>query len=149
MLSNNTGTDLTDAAIIVASQRDPALFAQIFDRHWTAVHRYCVSRAGADLARRRHRRPGFVARGRKGGVSAPAAGEPRGPLDAGMGVALRYDRRWLRRRSGHLGRRDADAHNNPVRATLADHPARTRIRSAHPLDLGHGLVTIHDSQDSP
>ena len=30
MLSNNTGTDLTDAAIIVASQRDPALFAQIF-----------------------------------------------------------------------------------------------------------------------
>jgi RNA polymerase sigma factor (sigma-70 family) len=44
---NNTDTDLTDAAIIVASQRDPALFAQIFDRHWTRVHRYCVSRAGA------------------------------------------------------------------------------------------------------
>jgi RNA polymerase sigma factor (sigma-70 family) len=47
MRSNNTGTDLTDAAIIVASERDPALFAQIFDRHWTRVHRYCVSRAGA------------------------------------------------------------------------------------------------------
>lgn len=46
MPSNNTDTDLTDAAIIVASQRDPALFAQIFDRHWTRVHRYCVSRAG-------------------------------------------------------------------------------------------------------
>ena len=47
MPSNNAETDLTDAAIIVASQRDPALFAQIFDRHWTRVHRYCVSRAGA------------------------------------------------------------------------------------------------------
>ncbi|MGA8338925.1 MAG: sigma factor [Solirubrobacteraceae bacterium] len=47
MVSNNPGTYLTDAAIIVASQRDPALFAQIFDRHWTRVHRYCVSRAGA------------------------------------------------------------------------------------------------------
>ena len=47
MLSNNADTDLTDAAIIVASQRDPALFAQIFDRHWIRVHRYCVSRAGA------------------------------------------------------------------------------------------------------
>ena len=46
------GTYLTDAAIIVASQRDPALFAQIFDRHWTRVHRYCVSRAaaGEDIA---------------------------------------------------------------------------------------------------
>ncbi len=42
---NNTDTDLTDAAVIVASQRDPALFAQIFDRHWTRVHGYCVSPA--------------------------------------------------------------------------------------------------------
>jgi RNA polymerase sigma factor (sigma-70 family) len=37
----------SDAAIIVASRRDPARFAEIFDRHWPAIHRYCVSRAGA------------------------------------------------------------------------------------------------------
>ncbi len=86
--------------------------------------------------------------GTNGGVSAPGAGEPRSALDPGMRVALRCDRRWLRRRSGHLGRRHADAHNNPVRATLAGHPARPRIRSSHPLELSHGLVTIHESQDS-
>lgn len=42
-----THTHLTDAAIIAASRRDPARFAEIFDRHWTQIHRYCVSRAGA------------------------------------------------------------------------------------------------------
>lgn len=46
MLIANAGTQPTDAAIILASQRDPALFAQIFDRHWIWFHRYCVSRAG-------------------------------------------------------------------------------------------------------
>jgi DNA-directed RNA polymerase specialized sigma24 family protein len=45
MLIANTDAHVTDAAIIAASQRDPALFAQIFDR--TRIHRYCVSRAGA------------------------------------------------------------------------------------------------------
>jgi RNA polymerase sigma factor (sigma-70 family) len=38
---------LSDAAIIVASRTDPARFAEIFDRHWPTIHRYCVSRAGA------------------------------------------------------------------------------------------------------
>ncbi len=28
--------------------RDPTRFAEIFDRHWPTIHRYCVSRAGAD-----------------------------------------------------------------------------------------------------
>jgi RNA polymerase sigma factor (sigma-70 family) len=37
----------TDAAIIAVSRRDPARFAEIFDRHWLKIHRYCVSRAGA------------------------------------------------------------------------------------------------------
>jgi RNA polymerase sigma factor (sigma-70 family) len=41
-----TDTHLTDAAIIRASQRDPAQFAEIFDRHWSKIYRYCVSRAG-------------------------------------------------------------------------------------------------------
>ena len=39
-------TSLTDGAIIAASRRDPARFAEIFDRHWPRIHRYCVSRAG-------------------------------------------------------------------------------------------------------
>ncbi|HET7036497.1 MAG TPA: RNA polymerase sigma factor [Thermomicrobiaceae bacterium] len=38
---------LSDAAIIAASRRDPTRFAEIFDRHWPRIHRYCVSRAGA------------------------------------------------------------------------------------------------------
>ena len=42
-----TSTRLGDGAIIAASRRDPARFAEIFDRHWPRVHRYCVSRAGA------------------------------------------------------------------------------------------------------
>ena len=37
---------LTDGAIIAASRRDPTRFAEIFDRHWPRIHRYCVSRAG-------------------------------------------------------------------------------------------------------
>ena len=40
-------TPLTDAAIINASRRDPTRFAEIFDRHWPRIHRYCVSRAGS------------------------------------------------------------------------------------------------------
>lgn len=38
---------LTDGAIIAASRRVPARWAEIFDRHWARIHRYCVSRAGA------------------------------------------------------------------------------------------------------
>jgi RNA polymerase sigma-70 factor (ECF subfamily) len=43
----------TDAALIAASAADPRAFAGVFDRHWPAIHRFCVSRAGAageDLA---------------------------------------------------------------------------------------------------
>jgi RNA polymerase sigma factor (sigma-70 family) len=46
-------SSFTDGEIIAASRREPARFAEIFDRHWARVHRYCVSRAGSggeDLA---------------------------------------------------------------------------------------------------
>lgn len=36
----------TDAAVIRASQLDPAAFGVVFDRHWVRIHRYCVVRAG-------------------------------------------------------------------------------------------------------
>lgn len=39
-------TRLTDGEIIAASRRNPTRFAEIFDRHWSRIHRYCVSRAG-------------------------------------------------------------------------------------------------------
>lgn len=44
-----------DATLIAASLTDPAAFAAVFDRHWAAIHRYCVTRAhppaaGEDLA---------------------------------------------------------------------------------------------------
>jgi RNA polymerase sigma-70 factor (ECF subfamily) len=37
---------LTDAALIAASLTDVAAFAEVFDRHWPAIHRWCVGRAG-------------------------------------------------------------------------------------------------------
>jgi RNA polymerase sigma-70 factor (ECF subfamily) len=43
----------SDAAVVRASLARPDRFAAVFDRHWTAVHAFCVSRAGAageDLA---------------------------------------------------------------------------------------------------
>jgi RNA polymerase sigma-70 factor (ECF subfamily) len=38
----------SDAAVIARSLRCPEAFGELFDRHWAAVHRYCVSRAGSD-----------------------------------------------------------------------------------------------------
>jgi RNA polymerase sigma-70 factor (ECF subfamily) len=37
---------VTDASLIAASMTDAAAFAGVFDRHWLAIHRWCVSRAG-------------------------------------------------------------------------------------------------------
>jgi RNA polymerase sigma-70 factor (ECF subfamily) len=36
----------SDAALIAASLTDASAFAAVFDRHWPAIHRWCVSRAG-------------------------------------------------------------------------------------------------------
>ncbi len=41
---------LNDAEIIAASERDPACFASIFDRHFTAIHRYLHARVGSTIA---------------------------------------------------------------------------------------------------
>ena len=38
----------SDAEVIERSLRRPEAFGELFDRHWQAVHRYCVSRAGSD-----------------------------------------------------------------------------------------------------
>jgi len=43
----------TDAALIARSLAHPRAFANVFDRHWRAIHAFCTSRAGAageDLA---------------------------------------------------------------------------------------------------
>ena len=48
-----TSLELPDATLIAASVSDPPAFAAVFDRHWTGIHRYCVSRAplvGEDVA---------------------------------------------------------------------------------------------------
>jgi RNA polymerase sigma-70 factor, ECF subfamily len=39
-----------DGAVIAASARDPALFAVVFSRHFTRVHRYLARRVGTSLA---------------------------------------------------------------------------------------------------
>ena len=36
----------TDATLIAASLTDGSAFAAVFDRHWGAIHRWCVARAG-------------------------------------------------------------------------------------------------------
>jgi RNA polymerase sigma-70 factor (ECF subfamily) len=36
-----------DAAVVVASLREPQAFAAIFDRHWPRIHAFCTARAGA------------------------------------------------------------------------------------------------------
>ena len=91
------------------------------------------------------RRPPITAgtREENGGVSAPAAGEPRGALDRGMWIALRCDWRWLRGRSGHLCWRNAHAHNDPIPFPLGGNPAGAGIRSAPPFDLPDRLITCH------
>jgi len=39
-----------DAAAIRASRRDPAAFAEVFDRHFASVHAFARRRVGGDLA---------------------------------------------------------------------------------------------------
>jgi hypothetical protein len=38
MPDKSTDSSHTDGEIIVASRREPARFAEIFDRHWAWVH---------------------------------------------------------------------------------------------------------------
>lgn len=40
----------SDAHIIAASRVEPLVFADVFDRHYDAVHRYLARRVGSDLA---------------------------------------------------------------------------------------------------
>jgi RNA polymerase sigma-70 factor (ECF subfamily) len=37
-----------DADVIAASMTDPTMFGELFDRHWVAVHAFCIRRAGTD-----------------------------------------------------------------------------------------------------
>lgn len=43
-------TDVPDGQLITASVADPAMFAEIFDRHYGELHRYLRRQVGADLA---------------------------------------------------------------------------------------------------
>jgi hypothetical protein len=79
----------------------------------------------------------------KGGVSAPAASEPGSALDRGMWIALRCDWRRLRRRPGHLRRRDADARNDPIPVTFRGDPTSTGICCSPPFSFGDRLITRH------
>ena len=95
-----------DAAVIAASLTDPAAFAGVFDRHWPALHRFCVSRAGAageDIAAETFR-VAFDERAR----FDPARG------DAGpwlYGIATNLLRRWFRSRSRARLAPGADEHD--------------------------------------
>jgi RNA polymerase sigma-70 factor (ECF subfamily) len=45
-----TGEESADARAVRLSLRDPAAFAEVFDRHFVTVHRYLHRRAGRDVA---------------------------------------------------------------------------------------------------
>jgi RNA polymerase sigma factor (sigma-70 family) len=40
----------SDAEVIAESRDEPEVFAEVFDRHWTALYRYAVRRLGPDVA---------------------------------------------------------------------------------------------------
>jgi RNA polymerase sigma factor (sigma-70 family) len=44
------GTDFPDGELIAGSVADPAMFAEVFDRHYRELHRYLRRQIGADLA---------------------------------------------------------------------------------------------------
>lgn len=102
MPSPLTSIQLGDGEIIAASRRDPARFAEVFDRHWPRVHRYCCSRAGAageDIAAETFR-VALDSRGRFDRSREDA-------LPWLLGIAtnlLRHDRRTASRRARALSR---------------------------------------------
>jgi hypothetical protein len=59
-------------------------------------------------------------------------------------IVPRCDWRWLRRRPADLGRRHADAHNDPIPIAFADDPASTGICNSPPFNLGDRLITRHE-----
>ncbi|MUN38167.1 RNA polymerase sigma factor [Actinomadura litoris] len=48
--SGASDANASDAAAITRSRREPAAFAEIFHRHFTAIHGYVARRLGADAA---------------------------------------------------------------------------------------------------
>jgi RNA polymerase sigma factor (sigma-70 family) len=126
----------TDAALIAASLRDPTAFAGVFDRHWPAIHRFCVSRAGAageDLAAETFR-VAFDSRRRYD----PRRGLPRVWL---FGIATNLLRHWFRAAARNapvaagcegdfaddaLGRVEARALGRDLAAALASVPSADR-----------------------
>ena len=95
-----------DAAVIAASLTDPAAFAGVFDRHWAALHRFCVSRAGSageDIAAETFR-VAFDQRAR----FDPARGGA-GPWL--YGIATNLLRRWFRSASRAKLAHGSDEHD--------------------------------------
>jgi|SRR5579875_358500 len=99
---SRTAARLGDGAVIAASGRDPARFAEVFDRHWPRVFRYCVSRAGAggeDIAAETFR----VALDRR--ASFDCSREDAGPWLLGIATNLMRHRHRSEARRTHALRR--------------------------------------------
>jgi RNA polymerase sigma-70 factor (ECF subfamily) len=126
----------TDGSLIAASLADAGAFAAIFDRHWLAIHRWCVSRAGPageDLAAETFR-VAFDERAR----FDPRYDDAR-PWLYGIATNLlrRHFRRSARREGAHtvreadftddaLGRVEARALGPALAAALRDLPSLDR-----------------------
>ncbi|NKZ06884.1 RNA polymerase sigma factor [Actinomadura latina] len=103
----DSGGDASDAEAIVRSRDEPAAFAEIFHRHFAAIHGYVARRLGADAADDIAAEV-FLAAFRKRGRFDPARGSVRPWL---YGIATRLigtHRRAEGRRYRALARTPAD-----------------------------------------
>ncbi|NVI86934.1 RNA polymerase sigma factor [Actinomadura sp. BRA 177] len=104
----DSGGDASDAEAIVRSRREPAAFAEIFHRHFAAIHGYVARRLGSDAADDIAAEV-FLAAFRKRGRFDPARGSVRPWL---YGIATRLigtHRRAEGRRYRALARTPADS----------------------------------------
>ncbi|NDU73225.1 sigma-70 family RNA polymerase sigma factor [Actinomadura sp. DSM 109109] len=114
------GSDASDAAAIVRSRREPAAFAEIFHRHFAAIHGYAARRLGVDAADDIAAET-FLAAFRKRGRFDPARGAVRPWL---YGIATRLI--GLHRRSE--GRRYRALARTPAEHMVDGHEDRVTAR---------------------
>jgi RNA polymerase sigma-70 factor (ECF subfamily) len=128
----------SDAALIEASGRRPERFAVVFDRHFTAIHRYLARRAGREVADDLASQCFTIAFERRGTFDASAGGAR--PWLYGIATNLLRDHWRAERRSAvtmiRVGNDSAGAvHPDPAARDEADPELGRALRSLEPAQL--------------
>jgi RNA polymerase sigma factor (sigma-70 family) len=129
--------DSEDARAVRRSLTDPAAFAEVFDRHFTTVHRYLHRRAGRDVADELAGETFRIAFERRDRWSR-ATGDARPWL---LGIATNLARRRFRteeRRLRAIARSGEDDWVVVDEVAAAERADARRARAA----LAHGLATL-------